>query len=401
MTTTSTGMPRRLLLLAILLMFGTWAPLFSVPPLETTLAQVLAITNFQASLLFSGPILTLAIMAIPAGILADKIGIKKVAGIGGIVIFAGSALRGLGTGYTSLVVFSLILGVGMGWSFATLPKLARAYSGSGQTFRVMSIMNGAGLMLGIACGLAFSVPVLYPITNSYHGVFLIWSVPALVATLLWWSLVREPLCPGLSTAPVGAVAKASPRDALCNKTLWLLAGLFYLHNYFFYSWTFSIPSYLTHHGYTRSAAGLAASVTVWTSIPTVILVPLVLARAQVPRRVFLWLPSLIFTFLAVGIMYIVTSPVWILVALSGVCNVLRFNVLLTIPVELLPPSQSGAASGVTLAVGYLGAVSGPAVAGAILDVTGGDHGVIFAILAVLSSITTALSFLVPRNFLHR
>src|SRR5206468_12712095 len=117
---------------------------------------------------------------------------------------------------------------------------------------------------------------------------------------------------GGGATPAVQAPRARPGEAFRNKTLWLLAALFYVHNYFFYSWTFSIPSYLAHHGYSRSAAGLATSIMSWVSIPTVILVPLMLARLRIPRRVFLWLPSVIFAFIAVSVSYIVSWPIWFL-----------------------------------------------------------------------------------------
>lgn len=52
--------------------------LFITPSMETILASNLHISHFQTSLLFSTPILMIALVAIPAGIIADKVGLKKL-----------------------------------------------------------------------------------------------------------------------------------------------------------------------------------------------------------------------------------------------------------------------------------------------------------------------------------
>lgn len=52
-----------------------------------------------------------------------------------------------------------------------------------------------GVLGGVGIGLAITVPLLYPLTGSYHGVFDFWSILLLIITILWWVMVREPPCP--------------------------------------------------------------------------------------------------------------------------------------------------------------------------------------------------------------
>ncbi|HEY0196270.1 MAG TPA: MFS transporter, partial [Methanobacterium sp.] len=78
------------------------------------------VSHFQIGLLFSAPIVMIALAAIPAGIIADRIGIKKVIGIGAIIALIGVLLRGTASGYLNLLIFSLIFGFGMGLTFANL-----------------------------------------------------------------------------------------------------------------------------------------------------------------------------------------------------------------------------------------------------------------------------------------
>lgn len=385
--------PWKILIIAIFLNFCTWAFLFVTPPMETILSANLHTSHFLTSLLFSAPILMIAMVAIPAGIIADRIGLKRAIGIGAVIACIGAVFRGTASTYSSLLIFSLIFGFGMGCTFANLPKLARSCSSVQQTSFVMGIINGFGVLAGIGLALAITVPLIYPLANSYHGVFYIWSVPLLIATILWWVMVREPPCPSAEveseqTEPVGL------KQVLKNKTLWLLAFILLLHNIFFYTWSGWLPTYLLQKGASLSISGLLTSVMLWIGVPTVIIVPMLFSRTNISKKLIIWVPSLIFAFLAIWILYASEFAIWFIMAIAGIINILRFNTLLSLPVEIMPKEHAGVAGGVVVAIGYIGAVIGPSMTGQILDVTG-SFQIVFIILAVLSVITMGLSFLIP------
>ena len=388
--------PWNIIIIAIILNFCTWAFLFVTPPMGTILSTDLHISHFQTSLLFSAPILMIAIVAIPAGIIADKIGLKRAIGMGAVIACVGAVLRGMASTYSGLLIFSLIFGFGMGWTFANLPKLARSCSSSQQTSLVMGIINGFGLLAGIGTALAVTVPLIYPLTNSYQGVFYIWSVPLLVATILWWVVVREPPCPSAEIESEQTGSVVGLKDVLKNKTLWLLAFILLLHNIFFYTWSGWLPTYLLQKGATLGLSGLLTSVMLWVGVPTVILVPMLFSRTNISKRLLIWVPSLIFAFLAIWILYASELSIWIIMAVAGIINILRFNTLLSLPVEIMPKEYAGAAGGVVVAIGYIGAVIGPSMTGQILDITG-SFQIVFVVLAVLSLITMGLTFLIPSD----
>lgn len=387
--------PGKQLAVGVFLTFSILANLFSVPPMESILRKSLSISHFQASLLFSGPLIMLAVTAIPAGIIADRIGIKKAIGIGAILLFIGAALRGTATNYTLLLIFSLIFGLGLGWSFALLPKLARTWSPPGKTLIVMGIINAGGVMCGIGTALAATIPLIYRLTNNYRGVFYIWSIPLLIGAILWWSIVRETPNQNVA-AQTGGTAYADSKKLLKNKILWLLAFLLFLHNFVFYTWSGWLPTYLLERGVNLNSAGLMTSIMLWVGVPTVILIPLLSSGSSVPRKLFVWVPSIIFIILTSSILFAPQWLVWLIIALSGMMNVLRFNTLLVLPVELVPRERAGMASGIAVAIGYVGAVVGPAVGGNILDLTG-NFQIVFGTLTIISVISTVFAFLIPRG----
>ena len=70
-------------------------PLFSVPPIMHIIKEELLLSHAQVGLIFSVPIIIIATIAIPSGALADKIGIRKVAGIGIIIIIVGDPWKNI------------------------------------------------------------------------------------------------------------------------------------------------------------------------------------------------------------------------------------------------------------------------------------------------------------------
>ncbi len=244
----------------------------------------------------------LAIVAIPAGIIADRIGLKRAIGFGAVIASIAALLRGMESTYSGLLILSLIFGFGMGFTFSNLPKLARSCSSARQTSLVMGFITAFGLLAGIGFALAITVPLIYPLTKNYHDVFYIWSIPLVIATILWWILVHEPPCPSneLESEAKGSIGL---KEVLRDKTLWLLAFLLLLHNIYFYTWAAWIPTFLLQKGVSVGFSGLLASVMLWVGVPTILLIPKLFSKTNISKRLLIWLPSLIFAFLSIWIIY--------------------------------------------------------------------------------------------------
>ena len=369
---------------AWLMSFAMWVPAFSVPPMEHILKEEFFFTHAQASLLFSAPWLMIAIAAIPAGLIADRIGVRKAAGIGIIIIVIGALLRSTATSASSLLAFTFIYGLGLGWTFPNLPKLVSAWAPREKAGMAMGIFT-TGIMTGAALGMALTMSLIFPITNTFQGVFLIWSIPPIAAAILWWALVREPPRNNLHDKPVSS-SKTLFLKVLRNKYLWLAAVILLLNEFSFLNWTGWAPALLMLKGATPDLAGLLTSIALWVGIPTVLLMPRLAYKLGL-RKPFLWLPSIIIAIVAWGAIYIDLSLMWLPMVLVGVADSTRIVVLLALPVELMPEEEVGTASGLVLSFGYSGAIIGPLVGGRILDITGS----LDPSLLVLSGVSIAMA----------
>ncbi len=359
-------MPRTVIFCALLVGVAMWAPIFCVPPMEPLLKEQLLLTHTQTSLLLSIPVLMLVATAIPAGIVSDRIGIKKATGIGLTVMATGAVLRGTAGDFSSLLGFTFIYGFGFGWVFPNLPKVVSTYVGKEKAGVAMGIVN-SGFPIGTALGLALTVPVVLPIAETYQGVFLVWSIPTLIAVGFWWILIREPQA-RFSHIEEPTTSVTGFRHALLNRHLWLVAGLMFLHQFFMWNWTGWAPVMMVLKGASPNLAGIIASITIWAVLPTFLLMPRLSHRIGL-RKPFLWIPSIVLAVTSWAAQYVTVSASWYLMALVGVAAGTRFITLLTLPVEMMHEREVGITSGMVLSIGFAGGVIGPLVGGHILDTT--------------------------------
>ena len=378
---------------ASLMGFAMFSPMFCVPAMEHILKEELHLTHTQTSLLFSAPILMLAAVAIPAGLIADRIGVRKAAGIGTIIIAVGTIMRGMASDASSLLAFTFIYGIGLGWSFPNLPKLVSAWAPQEKAGMATGIFT-IGLLTGVALPLAITMPLVFPITNTFQGVFFMWGIPPIAAAILWWTLVREPVHNNVYGEPVSR-DNISLRQVLGNRSLWLVSILLLLHNFFFYAWSGWIPALMRMKGATPELAGLITSITLWVGIPTVLLMPRLAYKLGV-RKPFLWIPSIALAFASWGVMHISLPMSWLLMALVGIANATRYATILALPVEMMPKEAVGIGSGLVLSIGYIGGIIGPLIGGRILDLTG-SLDLSFLALIGISIAAAGVAFRLPET----
>jgi len=335
----------------------------------------------------------MALMAIPGGIIADRIGIKKAVSIGTFVIAGGALSRAFATDYSSLLAFNLVYGIGLGLVFPNLPKVVSALVPR-ERAGIATGLYGAGLMAGGALALALTVPLVLPVTGTIQGVFLLWSIPSIVAAVLWWVVAAMHSNPVPGNTPVPRYSLAV-REVLSSRNLWLVAILLLLHNFFIYTWIGWAPLMIRQTGATTELAGVISSLALWIAVPVALLVPRIAFRLGV-RKPFLWGPGIVMALAAVAAIYNTLILSWFLMLLVGIANSVRFPTILALPVEMTAKEMVGMASGLMISIGYIGAIIGPLLGGYILDLTASLKICMIMLIAV--SIGTAIvSFILPET----
>ena len=356
-----------------------WAPMFCIPPMEHILKEELLLTHTQTSFLFAIPNLMIIAVAIPAGIVADRIGVQKATGIGITLISVGAMLRGMTDSAVSLQGYTFVYGIGVGWLFPTLPKLVGLLLPR-EKLEFGTAVYSVGMYIGAALPLAITMSVIFPMVESFRFVFLVWSIPAVLGAILWWTLSRKTLVLSKDHKP-GEVSKGNFTQLLMNRNLLLVASLFLIHQFFFNNWSGWAPALLLSRGATAELAGLISSITLWVGIPTGILMPRLFQKLESKKSV-LWISSLTTTLVAGGALGMNLASSWVIMVLAGVAITSRFIILMTLLVEFVSAEEVGAASGLMLSIGYVGGIVGPLIGGYTFDLTGGLDPMLFTLVGV-------------------
>ena len=364
-----------------------------VPPIMHIIREELHLTHSQVGLIFAVPLITVAAFAIPSGALADRIGIRKAAGLGVIILIAGSLLRGTSTTYGTLLPFTFLYGAGFGLVFPNLPKLV------GTLFPPERIGLATGLystaiVTGCALPLVITLPLIFPIIHTFQAVFYIWTLPAILAAIVWWIVVKElPRSPEQSKK-ISKQNHASYR-IWSNKSLWLVAALFFIDNFAMYSWTGWTPQLMVLKGASPDLAAVMTSVILWMDLLAVFAVPWASDRIGL-RKPFLWASFSLLFLASVSAIFAPLQSGWPITGAVGIAVGAQFPILLALPPELVPAEGVGRASGMMLSVAYVGGLVGPWLAGYTMDLTGSLNVHLF-VLSALAVVAIYLAFKLPET----
>jgi cyanate permease len=352
-------------------------------------------------LLFAIPVTTLILLAIPGGLLADRLGTQKAVGIGATVMAAGSLLRGVSGSFTSLMVFTALYGVGYSIIYPNLAKLVSGWFPREKAGLATGVYS-TGIVMGGTTAVAVTLPLVFPLTHTVQGTFVIWSIPAARAVVLWWVLATDPpprvvgagQHVSIQTPGTGAAA-ARAYSLRKDKNMWLIAFLLFLNNVHFYGWSGWAPALFMMKGAPPDLSALIASSRGWAALLAIFLMPWASYKVGL-RKPFLWGTGFMLAIMSVSAIYVPVPLGWPLMILIGVATSGPFSMILALPLELLPLESIGKASGTVLSIGYLGGLVAPWLIGRIVDLTG-NFDLALVLLMVTGLMWAAIGFVVPET----
>ena len=307
----------------------------------------------------------------------------------------GSLLRCTTTDASTLLAFTFIYGVGFGFAFASLPKMISAWVPR-EKAGIATGVYSAGIFIGQALALALTIPFVFPLTNSVQGVFFIWSIPAIVVAVIWWTLLKEPPSKSLKVESMprsNVFFRQLLSKTLKNKNLLLLSSFHALHLFFYYTWAGWSPTLVMSKGGTPELAGFISSLTFWVAIPAAFIIPRLAHRAGL-RRPFLLASAIMMAIAALAWNHISLDTSWLTMVLVGLADCAILVTVLALPLEMVPEEEAGAAGGLMITAGHIGGPIGPLVGGHILDITGDLNLALFALAGVAIAMI-CMSFRLP------
>lgn len=345
-----------LALLAIVFMALNLRPILAAtgPLLETIQTQT-GLSNQQAGLLTTLPIFVMGLCALFAGSLQRWLGGRLGITIGALVIALACALRWVWPSADTLLTTAIASGLGIALVQALMPGVIkdRFADRVGLLMGLYStgIMGGAAFAAALTPGLAGSI--------GWSAAQALWALPALLAALLWWRLLRSDSAPAvvIADSPVSAPAPWRSRRA------WLLMLFFGIGTGAYTLVLAWLAPYYLQLGWSATESGLLLAAISVGEVCAGLLVSLCIHRFTDRRPLLL----LVLGLLALALLGLLLMPlkgvVLITVLLSlGIGALFPLSLIITMD-HAGSPQQAGALLGFVQGGGYMLSSVMPLIAG--------------------------------------
>lgn len=338
------------------LIFATVGPLLK--SLDLGFTSMLLVTTL--------PLVFLGVFSIPGVKLRQRLGEERALFFALVVLIVGCGIRWFGE--AGLIAGTILGSAGIAVMNVIMPALARKRFGParmGMVMGVYALMLGVGAVLGAGASFPLFQLMGADTASAFHSLGL-WAIPALLALAFWLPQLRH--AAGMEGGPGGGSAHAI--NVYRNGTAWaitLFFGMQVLNLYVFLPW---MPTMLTDRGATPAAAALIFSVSQLGLMVASFVMPLLAQRAR-DQRPHIATTVLLCLVGTLGLTYAPagTSMLWALLLGFGQGAGLSLGTFLFVA-KSASIDTATRISAMAQTVGYLIAVIGPLLVGAIYQRTG-------------------------------
>nr|VUD32864.1 metabolite transport protein [Raoultella sp. NCTC 9187] len=311
-----------------------------------------------------------ALLQVPAGILGDKIGKKKVLIPGFLLFGAFTAVTGWAKSWSTLLFARVVTGAGEGTYYG--PQYGISSEQIPKKYRSLgSAIINSGMAFGIALGLMASSWLVYDQGYSWRTPFFVMSIPTLLTGLAIWLFVKEK-----KRQPVEAGGVAKPKskftDLFKNRNLLLVYLMVFCSLFGFFVILTWLPYYLqSERGIAGSETGFITSLVAWISIPGALLFSSLSDRLGKRKPLILVLvPVAILSMLSIIWMPNMTGVIVALCVYGLVGKLALDPVLVALVADSVDENNYSSAFGLFNFIGMSSSILAPVIAGAARDMTG-------------------------------
>jgi len=337
--------------------------ILAVPPVIAMIRDEFALSATEVGLLSSIPPALFAIAALAGSLLVARLGVKGAL-VGGLLLVAvGSALRGLSTSYSALLVTTIVMSSGVAIMQPIMPTTVRQWLP--RRIGLGTAVYTNGLLVGEVFAVLLTIPYVLPmVSGSWRGSLVLWSLPVAIIAVIVYLCAPRPQ--EKHQARAGAAPKWLPDWHV--GLVWRLGGLFLCINAIYFSANAFIPIYLTSAGRADliSDALLALN---FGQVPASLL--LLATASKLERRAWPYIASGALSLLSfVGLMLMVGKATVVWAALLGFADAGALILGLTLPPLLCRPEDVARTSAGVFTLSYSGAVVVAIISGAVWDLSG-------------------------------
>ena len=338
-----------------------------IPPLLPLIEEALGISHAQGGLLMSSYFLAYAVVQLPAGMLGDRLGVKRMMTLGVLGMSATSLLLWFALSLQHLVALRLLLGLFSGFWYAPGVALVTASASEGDRGKALGLTFTASSVSNL---LIFAVvAVLLGRGVDWRSFFLICAAQGFLSTALFFSLLKE-ADGGRSYADAERWRLDALREVLRVGPILAVLAFRFVSSLAGGSLFTFLPTYLVlEKGLTISAASL--NLLVYSAAGMFGNVVGGYLTDRLGHR-----PPLIVSTVAVCASVAALShmppglPMLLLLVSWGALGTFAGAALQVFLARAIPPEVRGTFFGLENGVGFMGTAVGPVVLGLIADVLG-------------------------------
>lgn len=339
-------------------------------PVMGELEKEFGLSGTQLGLMNSVFYFSYALLQVPAGILGDKIGKKKVLIPGFLLFGAFTAVTGWAKSWSTLLFARVVTGAGEGTYYG--PQYGLSSEQIPKKYRSLgSAIINSGMAFGIALGLMASSWLVYDQGYSWRTPFFVMSIPTLLTGLAIWLFVKEK-----KRQPVEAGGVAKPKskftDLFKNRNMLLVYLMVFCSLFGFFVILTWLPYYLqSERGIAGSETGFITSLVAWISIPGALLFSSLSDRLGKRKPLILVLvPVAILSMLSIIWMPNMTGVIVALCVYGLVGKLALDPVLVALVADSVDENNYSSAFGLFNFIGMSSSILAPVIAGAARDMTG-------------------------------
>lgn len=360
-------------ILAVSFIASVAAPLnqFKVSPVMPVLMETFNLTLTSAGMLMSVFAITGFVLALPGGLILQRLGLKITGLIAMGCLVLGSTIGAIASTAGTLLFSRTIEGVGMGLIAVMAPAsiamwFPREKQGTPMGLWATWVPVGSLMMF-----------LLAPALNDALGWRWIWwfsAAFALMAFVLVWFFMKMPPLPAASQPEADGLPPGQAPDmkkALSNRSIWLLGASFGFFNMALISMSTFYPTFLsTVRGYTMAHAAFTTSITMIVVIFAAPLAGIFSDKIGSRKALFTW------PFIVLGIMMLfpyTISDVLVILWTGGmglIAGAIPTASFAAAPEIMIKPEYAGMGMAVLTLGQNLGMFLGPILFGALVESSG-------------------------------
>jgi len=358
----------------------------SLVPIITLVREDLGISYSEMGFVLGAWQLVYIGSSAPAGILIDRIGAKKALAIGALIMCASALIRSFADGFPLLFASVALFGLGGPVISSGIPKLvADWFTGPSRGLASGIYMTGAAA--GGVFVLGLTHVLFLPMTGSWRGVLVFYSVIAAALAALWIAFGRDSPESISDRGSAGSGSRfAAYRQVILNPAVLVVVTVGFagfLAGHGLRNW---LPQILETGGMSPTASGLTGgALPALTGMLGSIVILRLASMRPGNRR-----PVTIGTLALSGVAIAATTfsggwPLTAAIAVLGFCAGALMPLLLNTLMETpgVGARNLGQASGLFFAVGEVGGTLGPVLLGVTADATGSFTSGVLIVAAVM------------------